>query len=109
MAGRSIPKGVALVKIGISGNIKNRLKALNLSFPHTSTICWKITRTAKFPDRESAADAETAFKTRAIGEFGATSMGKEFFVMELKKAESLFNVLSPATGLDLRVSSKSLK
>jgi len=29
--------------------------------------------------------------------------------MELKKAESLFNVLSPATGLDLRVSSKSLK
>lgn len=109
LAGRSIPKGVALVKIGISGNIKNRLKALNLSFPHTSTICWKITRTAKFPDRESAADAETAFKTRAIGEFGATSMGKEFFVMELKKAESLFNVLSPATGLDLRVSSKSLK
>ncbi len=109
LAGRSIPKGVGLVKIGITGNIKNRLKALNLSFPHTSTICWKITRTAKFPDRESAADAETAFKTRAIAEFGATSMGKEFFVMELKKAEALFNVLSPATGLDLRIPSKSFK
>ena len=107
LAGRSVPKGVGLVKIGITGNIKNRLKALNLSFPHTSTICWKITRTAKFPDRESAADAETAFKTRAISDFGATSMGKEFFVMELERAEALFNVLSPATGLDLRVSSKS--
>lgn len=104
LAGHSIPKGVGLVKIGITGNIKNRIKALNLSFPPTSTICWKITRTAKFPDRESAADAETAFKSRAISEFGATSMGKEFFVMELKKAEALFNVLSPATGLDLRVS-----
>ena len=109
LAGHSIPKGVGLVKIGISGNIKNRLKALNLSFPQASTIRWHITRTAKFPDRENAAHAETTFKTRAIAEFGAKSMGKEFFVMELKKAEALFNLLSPATGLDVRIKSKSLK
>lgn len=109
LAGRSIPKGVTLVKIGISGNIDNRLKALNLSFPETSRIRWKMERKAEFPDRESAADAETAFKTRAIGEFGAKSLGKEFFVMELKKAEDLFNRLSPVPGLDLRVSSRPLK
>jgi hypothetical protein len=30
--------GVGLVKIGISGNIKNRLKALNLSFPPRSVV-----------------------------------------------------------------------
>ncbi|MEP2165121.1 MAG: hypothetical protein ABJI59_05655 [Nisaea sp.] len=102
-----IPKGVALLKIGISGDIKNRLKALNLSFPQTSSIGWTITRTAKFPNREIAAEAEAAFKTRAIDEFGALSLGKEYFVMEMKKAEALFNALSPATGLVLRVSARS--
>ena len=106
LAGRPVPRGVGLVKIGISGNIKNRLKALNLSFPQTSTIGWKIIRTAKFPNRATAGDAETAFKSRAIEDFGATSLGKEFFVMDLNKAESLFNSLSPASGLDLRVTTK---
>lgn len=91
------------MKIGISGNIKNRLKALNISFPKTSTIGWKIIRTAKFPNRASAGDAETAFKLCSVEEFGATSLGKEFFVMELNRAEALFNSLSPASGLDLRL------
>ena len=109
LVGRPVAKGVGLLKIGISGNIKNRLKALNLSFPQTSSIGWKITRTAKFPNRAGAADAEAAFKSRALNEFGAVSLGKEYFVMELTKAEALFNALSPATGLDLRVSAKSSK
>jgi hypothetical protein len=103
LAGRPVPKGVGLVKIGISGNIKNRLKALNLSFPPTATIGWKIIRTAQFPDRSTAGDAETLFKARAIKEYEASSLGKEFFIMELSKAEALFNKLSPATGLDLRL------
>lgn len=106
LAGSALPKGVVLVKIGISGNIKNRLKALNLSFPQTSSIGWRITRTAKFPNRESAAEAEAAFKARAIDQFGAKSLGKEYFIMELDRAEALFNSLSPATGLDLRVPAK---
>jgi len=106
LAGRLIPKGMALVKIGISGNIKNRLKALNLSFPQTATIGWKITRTAQFSNRSSAAVAEDSFKVRAIEEFGASSLGNEFFVMDLNKAEALFNTLSPVTGLDLRIASK---
>lgn len=107
LAGRPLSNGSGLVKIGISGNIKNRLKALNLSFPQTSSIGWKIIRTAKFPNRDRAAEAEAVFKNRAINEFGATSLAKEYFVMELNKAETLFNALSPATGLDLRVSAKS--
>ncbi|WBU27742.1 GIY-YIG nuclease family protein [Rhodopseudomonas palustris] len=109
LAGRPIASGAGLVKIGISGDIRNRLKALNLSFPPTSNICWKITRAAKFPNRDSAGEAEAAFKSRAVDEFGAASLGKEYFVMELNKAEALFNALSPATGLDLRVSAKSSK
>ena len=109
LAGRPIPNGTGLVKIGISGDIKNRLKALNLSFPRTATIEWKITRTARFPDRSSAAIAEAAFKHEAIEQCGATSLGKEFFIMEISKAETLFNKLSPATGLDLRVTGRSSK
>lgn len=109
LVGRPIPNGGALVKIGISGNIRNRLKALNLSFPQTAIIGWKITRTAQFPDRSSAADAEDTFKAQAIREFGASSLGNEFFIMDLNKAEALFNKLSPATGLDLRVASKAVK
>jgi hypothetical protein len=109
LAGRPVPKGVGLVKIGISGNIKNRLKALNLSFPQTATIGWKITRTAQFPDRSSAAEAEALFKFQAVKEFGASSLGKEFFVMDLSKAEALFNRLSPATGLDLRITTTTAR
>jgi hypothetical protein len=109
LAGRPVPIGAGLIKIGISGNVKNRLKALNLSFPQTATIGWRITRTAQFLDRSSAADAEATFKAQAIEEFGASSLGKEFFIMDLSNAEALFNKLSPATGLDVRVASKAGK
>jgi ABC-type lipoprotein release transport system permease subunit len=57
----------------------------------------------------SAADAEASFKVRATEEFGASSLGKEFFIMDLLKAEALFNKQSPSTGLDLRVASKTAK
>jgi hypothetical protein len=109
LVGRAVPRDFGLIKIGITGNIKNRLKALNLSFPQTSTVGWKIGRTARFKDRQGAGDAEAAFKLRAIEQFGATSLGKEFFLMDLKKAEALFNGLSPATGLEIRVRSKPSK
>jgi hypothetical protein len=109
LAGRPVSNGLGLVKIGISGDIKNRLKALNLSFPQTATIGWKIARTARFPDRSSAADAEATFKAEAIEDYGATSLGNEFFIMEINKAETLFNKLSPATGLHLRVSGRGSK
>jgi hypothetical protein len=109
LVGKSVLKNFGLVKIGITGNIKNRLKALNLSFPQTSTVRWEIRRTARFPDRQGAGDAEAAFKLHATGHFGATSLGKEFFLMELKKAEALFNNLSPATGLEVRARSSPPK
>jgi hypothetical protein len=109
LTGRPVPNGVGLVKIGISGNIKNRLKALNLSFPQTATIGWKIARTAQFPDRSSAGDAEASFKVQAIEKYAASSLGNEFFIMDLSKAEALFNKLSPAKGLDIRVASKTRK
>ncbi|MCW5725046.1 MAG: hypothetical protein KIS81_08805 [Maricaulaceae bacterium] len=102
LVGHTVPIGAGLIKIGISGDIKNRLKALNLSFPQTSIIGWKIKRTAKFSNRNDAAEAEIQFKLRAVDQFGATSLGKEFFVMDMHKAEILFNELSPITGLDLR-------
>lgn len=107
LTGRPLAPGFGLFKIGISSNIENRLKALNLSFPQTSKINWRITRTAMFSDRSSAAIAEAAFKTQSVEEFQATSLGREFFIMDVKKAEALFNKLSPATGLDLRVSSSA--
>jgi hypothetical protein len=103
LAGRPVPYRASVIKIGISGDLTNRLKALNLSFPPTATVGWKITRIARFPDRSSAAMAEIAFKTQAINQHGAISLGKEFFIMEMDKAETLFNKLSPVTGLDLRV------
>ena len=96
---------MGLIKIGISGNLKNRLKALNLSFPETATIGWKITRYALFPDRSGAANAEALFKAEAIAEYGATSLGKEYFIMDINKAEIFFNKLSPIPGLDLRARS----
>ena len=100
---------MGLIKIGISGNIKNRLKALNLSFPPTAMIGWKIIRTAQFPDRSTAGDAEALFKVQAIEEYGASSLGNEFFIMDMRKAEALFNELSPVTGLDLRLASNTAK
>lgn len=103
LVGSSVPKGFGLVKIGISGNIKNRLKALNLSFPQTANISWNIRRTAEFPDRAAAGEAERKFKAEAIEQQSALSLGKEFFLMEMNKAETLFSTLSPATGLDLRI------
>jgi hypothetical protein len=109
LAGRPVPNGMGLVKIGISGNIRNRLKALNLSFPQTATIGWKIARTAQFPDRSSAALAEASFKVQAIEEIGAYSLGKEFFILDLRKAEALFNRLSPATGLEVRIAAKTAR
>jgi hypothetical protein len=83
--------------------------ALNLSFPPTATIGWKIIRTAQFPDRSAAGDAEAFFKVQAIKEYGASSLGKEFFIMDMRKAETLFNELSPVTGLDFRLASNTAK
>ncbi len=103
LAGKQLERGKGVFKIGITGNLKNRLRALNLSFPVTSSIGWKILRTAKFPNRASAADAETSFKIQAIENHEGLSLGREFFVMEHEKSESLFNSLSPASGLDIRV------
>jgi len=103
LAGKTISRGSGLIKIGITGNIKNRIKALNLSFPQTSTIGWKMMRTAKFPNRSPAADAEKLFKLQATNDYGAMSLGKEFFIMDMKRAESLFNKLSPVPGLHLTV------
>lgn len=106
LAGRQLDGGKGLYKIGISGNLKNRLKALNLSFPVTASIGWKILRTAEFPDRSSAAKAETSFKLQAIERYGGLSLGREYFVMEKEKSESLFNSLSAASGLEIRIQKK---
>ncbi len=101
MAGRHIEKGTSVVKIGITGDIKIRLKALNLSFAPSALVEWKILRTANFADREQAAAAEQKFKDKALSGFGGVSLGKEFFVLKTTQAEMLFNQLSPATGLVL--------
>ncbi|NOC84533.1 GIY-YIG nuclease family protein [Ruegeria sp. HKCCD6428] len=102
LTGKKLEQGKKLYKIGISGNLSNRLRALNLSFPETASLGWKIQFKANFPNRSSAADAETIFKKKAIEECGGISLGREFFIIDETKAESLFLGLSPATGLDLR-------
>lgn len=105
LAGRHIPAGAGLVKIGISGDLKNRLKALNLSFPENSKIKWLVIRKASFAGRDEAGSAETRFKEQAMTRAGAISLGREFFIMDMKKAEELFNALSPAKGLEIRARS----
>jgi|GEM_PF-1225360 len=103
LAGAHLERGQGLVKIGISGDLKNRLKALNLSFPETTSINWGLIRTAEFPNRDSAGEKETLFKKLAIEKFGARSLGREFFIMDMDKAEKLFTELSPVSGLLLKV------
>jgi hypothetical protein len=51
LAGKEIRKCQGVFKIGITGNVKNRLKALNMSFPQTSNIKCNIRRTAEFSKR----------------------------------------------------------
>jgi len=103
LAGARLERGQGVIKIGISGNLKNRLKALNLSFPETASISWGLIRTAEFPDRDSAGEKETLFKNLSIEKFGAKSLGREFFIMDLDRAENLFTELSPVPGLLLKV------
>lgn len=102
LAGKPLARGQILVKIGITGSIGKRLKALNLSFPGTSTIAWSIIRKAEFPDRNMAAEHENWFKNLAISDYDAVSLGREYFVMNEESAGRLFNKLSMATGLSLR-------
>lgn len=103
LAGRRLERGEGLFKIGVSGDIRMRLKALNLSFPVTAEIGWTMLRQAQFPDRETAVSAEARFKELAVSKHGGASLGREFFLMRTDRAERLFNDLSPATGLDIRV------
>lgn len=103
LAGKRLERGQGLVKIGISGNLKSRLKALNLSFPETTSIKWNLIRTAEFPDRDSAGEKETLFKKLAIEKYGAESLGREFFIMDEEKLGSLFTELSPVSGLLIKV------
>lgn len=100
--GISLGRNMGLFKIGISGDLKKRLVALNLSFPEKSLLGWKIIRTAKFLDRESAGNAETSFKTLAMAIPNTRSLGREFFLMNNQQADELFNRLSPAIGLEIR-------
>jgi hypothetical protein len=101
LAGQPIDQGIGLLKIGITGNLVNRVGALNLSFPQTSAIRWGMRQQAKFANREQAAVAKQAFKDKAIQSHKAQSLGREFFLMDLNRAENLFNSLSIATGLNL--------
>ncbi|MFG1256297.1 GIY-YIG nuclease family protein [Xanthobacter flavus] len=103
VAGREIPFKSGLFKIGISNNTALRLRTINISFPESSRIKWKLRRVANFKNREPAANAENAFKDLAISEYEAVSLGREFFIMNAIKADMLFNRLSPASGLSIGV------
>ena len=103
VAGERIPFKHSLFKIGISGNLKQRRSALNLSFPQNSKISWEIERENEFPCRKDAGDAEQSFKDLAILKYEAKSLGREFFIIQNDKAEALFNSLSTAKELHLSV------
>lgn len=103
VAGRQVPYRCGLFKIGISNNTDVRIKTINLSFPEGSKIKWELKRTAKFSSREPAAKAESDFKSLSISDYGATSLGREFFIMDKTKVDQLFNKLSPPTGLVIGV------
>lgn len=100
--GRSLHRNEVVVKIGITGDIAKRFKALNLSFPETASIGWTLARTANFPDRAAAASAEQSFKDTLIAQNIGTSLGREFFVTDQDKTDSLFSRLSQPTGLSIR-------
>ena len=103
LVGKNLEREQILVKIGISGNLKNRIKALNMSFPETTEIKWEIIRTAEFPNRAFAAENETRFKKLAVERYGGKSLGREYFVINEDKVEQLFIKLSPVPGLKLTI------
>jgi hypothetical protein len=97
-------RGEAVLKIGVTSDLRRRQKALNVSFPPAAQIGWKIIRQQPFVDRASAIQAEDAFKCAAVDRDGQSSLGGEFFVMPREVAEALFTSLSVPTGLTIRVS-----
>ena len=78
-----------LIKIGVSNDIKRRVKELNCGFPPSAKGCWKIEITSQLYDNRAAAEAaEQAFKDR--GQKELTSLGGEFFRGDWTKAQSIF-------------------
>lgn len=81
---------LALIKIGVSNNVKRRLEELNSGFPPAAKGKWAMPLTSAQPyDTKAAAEAaEQAFKDKAAKEL--TSLGGEFFRGDWTKAELIF-------------------
>jgi len=78
-----------LIKIGVSNDVKRRVKELNCGFPPAAKGRWKIELTSQLYDNKAAAEAaEKAFKDR--GQKELTSLGGEFFSGDWMKAQSIF-------------------
>ncbi len=95
--------GFGLVKIGISGDLKNRLKALNISFPRLQRLAEKQSEKLDLVIVQAPQLQKLPLKLQQLKDLVRSRWEKEFFIMEMEKAELLFNKLSPVSGLDLRV------
>ena len=82
----------AILKIGVTNNLKRRLNELNSGFSPATDFKWEIRlKSQSFENKEAAEVVEQKFKEQA--EIEITSLGKEFFLGELEKAESIFRLL----------------
>ncbi len=79
----------ALIKIGVSNDVKRREEELNCGFPPAAKGRWKIEITSQLYDKKAAAEAaEKAFKDR--GQKELISLGGEFFRGDWMKAQIIF-------------------
>lgn len=79
----------ALIKIGVSNDVKRRLQELNCGFPPAAKGRWKIELTSELYDGKAAAEAaEHTFKH--VAEKRMESLGGEFFRGSWTEAQSIF-------------------
>lgn len=79
----------ALIKIGVSNDVKRRLNELNCGFPPAAKGRWKIELTSEsYESMASAEAAEQVFKN--VAEKRLQSLGREFFRGDWNTAISVF-------------------
>jgi hypothetical protein len=99
-AGKGIAAEMAVLKIGITGDLNQRLRALNLSFPDASKVRWEFIKVIGFENRNQAAKAEVEFKAHAAARCNGESLGKEFFLLDLASAVRLLTTLASGAESD---------
>lgn len=81
----------SLFKVGRSNDPKRRLKELNCGFPPSAVIRWKMLRSERFPDADTAHQVEQAVHAALAARH--RSEGGEFFTGPERSIESTYSTL----------------